>query len=168
MDVISIVEVLLPLVFQSLADMSKEPLFIIRTEQRHRLIHEPLKAHEVVVTNFLALVNNLLKHTKSGILLNRIIADKQITHHISRLDNNTFQHLIFLSPQIIAQRLEVLMVMFKLPTSDSHHIHSNQSGINQIPFFFMLLAFLITVAKSFSISRQSSSACPYLFPNISA
>ena len=88
LDVIAIMEVFLFLVFQSLADMSQIRLFIITAKQRHCLIHKPLKAHEIVIANFLALLSNLSKHTQARILLYLITIDQQLPHHVCRLGDN--------------------------------------------------------------------------------
>ena len=141
LDVIAIMKIFLFLVFQSLADMSQIRLFIIAAKQRHRLIHKPLKAHEIVVANFLALFSNLPKHTQARILLNLITIDQQLPHHVCRLSDNVLQYLVFLCPNIISGRGVSQMVVLELSASDSHHISSYQGSINQITFLLHTLGF---------------------------
>ena len=141
LDVIAIMEVFLFLVFQPLANMSQIRLFIITAKQRHRLIHKPLKAHEIVVTNFLTLLCYLSKHTQTGILLYLITLDQQLPHHVCRLGDNVLQNLVFFCPNIIPGRSISQVVVLELSTSDGHYISSNQGSINQITFLLHALGF---------------------------
>ena len=141
LDVITIMEVLIFLVFQPLADMSQIRLFIITAKQRHRLIHKPLKTYEIVIAYFLALLSNLSKHTQARILLYLITIDQQLPHHVCRLGDNIRQDLVFFRPHIIPGRSISQMVVLELSASNGHHISSNQGSINQIPFLLHALGF---------------------------
>ena len=121
--------------------MSQIRLFIITAKQWHRLIHKPLKAHEIVVTNFLTLLCYLSKHTQTGILLYLIALDQQLPHHVSRLGDNVLQYLVFLRPNIISGRSISQMVVLELSASDGHYISSYQGSINQITFLLHALGF---------------------------